>query len=139
MHVSEAMHKGVHGVTPTMDVSQIVQIMKDRNTGAVPVAEAEWLVGMITDRDLALRAVPHMHQKSKLTARNVISPDIAFCHADDRLEEAVHMMEKHQIRRLPVMNSENNIVGMLTIGDLSHCGGRPHMDELMKFVAEHCA
>lgn len=47
-----------------------------------------------------------------------MSADITFCHTDDRLEEAVHMMEKHQIRPLPVMNSDNKVVGMLTIGDL---------------------
>jgi CBS domain-containing protein len=122
-----------------MDVSQIAEIMRDQDIGAVPVADGERLVGMVTDRDLALRAVPHRHQTSKLTARDVMSPNITFCHTDDRLEEAVRMMEKHQIRRLPVMNSENKIVGMLTIGDLSHSGGRSHMDELMKSVTKHHA
>ncbi|TCR66707.1 CBS domain-containing protein [Rhizobium sp. BK376] len=137
MHVSEAMHQGVQTIPPTMDVAHIAEIMREQDIGAVPVADGGRLVGMVTDRDLALRAVPHLHQKTKLMARDVMSPDIAFCHTEDRLEEAIRKMEIHQVRRLPVMNADNKIVGMLTIGDLSHAGGRSHMDGLMKSVSQH--
>ncbi|WP_065091722.1 CBS domain-containing protein [Rhizobium leucaenae] len=139
MHVSEAMHKEVRSVTPTMPVRDLAKIMKTEDIGAIPVVENDRMIGMITDRDLALRAFADGHDISMLTAREVMSPGATFCHATDRIEEAVHMMEKHKIRRLPVMNAQNRMVGMLSIGDISHCGSKPLTDLLMKSVSEHHA
>lgn len=68
-----------------------------------------------------------------------MSPGVTFCHATDRIEEAVRVMEKHKIRRLPVIDARNKIIGMLSIGDVSHSGGKPLTDQLMKSVSEHHA
>ncbi|EJC64356.1 CBS domain-containing protein [Rhizobium sp. 1AS11] len=139
MQVSEAMHKEVSWVLPTMSVHEVAKLMKEKDIGAVPVGENDRLIGMITDRDLAVRALADNRDVSKLTARDVMSPGINYCHTEDRIEEAVHKMEKHKIRRLPVMNDKQRMVGMLSIGDVSHCQRRSLSAELMMSVSGHHA
>jgi CBS domain-containing protein len=122
-----------------MSVREVAKLMKKKDIGAVPVGEDDRLIGMITDRDLALRALADSRDVAKLTARDVMSAGINFCHTDDRIEEAVHTMERHKIRRLPVINDKKRMVGMLSIGDISHCPGKLLTDELMKSVSDHHA
>ncbi|WP_416067302.1 CBS domain-containing protein [Rhizobium sp. ZK1] len=139
MHVSEAMHKQVQSVSPTTRINEVAKLMKKQDIGAVPVTENGRMIGMITDRDLTIRVLADGHDASGITAREVMSPGATFCHTSDRIEEAVRMMEKHKIRRLPVMNAEDEIVGMLAIGDITHCGSRPLAEELLRAVSGHHA
>lgn len=139
MRVSEAMHRNVSWVAPTMPVSEIAKIMKDQDIGAVPVGENDRLIGMVTDRDIAIRALADGFDVSSSTARDVMSPGIIYCRTDDTVDEAVRVMEAKKIRRLPVIDSNKRMVGMLSIGDVSHSGGRWLTEELMKAVSEHHA
>ena len=139
MKVSEAMHKSASWVPPTMLISQVAKIMKEQDIGAVPVGENDRLIGMVTDRDIAIRAWPNGHDISSLTARDVMSSGIFYCRTDDALDEAVLMMESKKIRRLPVIDASKRMVGMLSIGDVSHAGGRKLTEGLMKAVSEHHA
>ena len=139
MKVSEAMHKKVSWVPPTMPISEVAKIMKEQDVGAVPVGEDDRLIGMVTDRDIAIRAVPNGRDVSSLTARDIMSPGIAYCRTRDTLEEAVHLMEEKKIRRLPVIDGKKRMVGMLSIGDVSHSGGKKLNDELLKAVSAHHA
>lgn len=139
MRVSEAMHRNVSWVAPTMPVSEIAKIMKDQDIGAVPVGENDRLIGMVTDRDIAIRALADGFDVSSSTARDVMSPGIICCRTDDTVDEAVRVMEAKKIRRLPVIDSNKRMVGMLSIGDVSHSSGRWLTEELMKAVSEHHA
>lgn len=139
MRVSEAMHRNVSWVAPTMPVSEIAKIMKDQDIGAVPVGENDRLIGMVTDRDIAIRALADGFDVSSSTARDVMSPGIIYCRTDDTVDEAVRVMEAKKIRRLPVIDSNKRMVGMLSIGDVSHSSGRWLTEELMKAVSEHHA
>lgn len=139
MKVSEAMHKKVSWVPPTMPVPDVAKIMKEQDIGAVPVGEDDRLIGMVTDRDIAIRAVPNGRDVSSLTARDVMSPGIAYCRTGDPLEEAVHLMQEKKIRRLPVIDGKKRMVGMLSIGDVSHSGGKKLNDALLKAVSNHHA
>lgn len=139
MKVEQAMHKSVAWVPPTMPIPEIARIMKERDIGAVPVGENDRLIGMVTDRDIAIRAMPNGRDTASLTARDVMSPGIAYCHTDDTLEAAVQMMEEKKIRRLPVIDAKKRMVGMLSVGDVTHSGSKGLTGELMRAVSEHHA
>lgn len=137
MRVSEAMHKNATWVPPTMPISEIAKIMKDQDIGAVPVGENDRLIGMVTDRDIAIRALSNGHDASSMTARDVMSSGISYCRTEDTLEAAVRWMEKKKVRRLPVIDNSKRMVGMLSIGDISLFGDEDLTGELMQAVSEH--
>ncbi|WP_163266901.1 CBS domain-containing protein [Chelativorans alearense] len=139
MRVSEAMHKNATWVPPTMPLPEIAKIMKDQDIGAVPIGENDRLIGMVTDRDIVTRALPNGHDASTMTARDVMSPGITYCRSEDTLEEAIQLMEAKKIRRLPVIDADKRMVGILSIGDLSHCCDEDLTGELMQAVSEHHA
>lgn len=135
MNISAVMHKGTEWIDPGMAVSKIAALMSDRDIGALPVGENDRLIGMVTDRDLAIRALGSGKDPSRLTARDVMSKGIIYCRTDQSLEDAIHLMEEKQIRRLPVINEEKRMVGMLALGDISHHASRELCGELVHAVA----
>ena len=106
MKVKDAMHKGAEWVTPETPVADLARKMKDLDIGALPVGENDRLIGMVTDRDITCRAVPNGKDFRTLTAREVMSKGIVFCADTEEVEDALRIMEKNQIRRLPVIDSE---------------------------------
>ncbi|MDK1494423.1 CBS domain-containing protein [Sinorhizobium sp. 7-81] len=139
MRVSEAMHSGVRWISPDTDLRTAARIMKDDDIGALPVGENDRLVGMVTDRDMALRAFANGHDVSSLTVRDVMTKEIVFCRTSESIEDAIHLMEEKKIRRLPVINEDKRMVGMLSLGDISHCSSREMTGELLKAVSDHHA
>ena len=137
MKVKEAMHKGVEWREPKTPISEIAKIMKESDIGAVPIGENDKLVGMITDRDIACRAVANGMDLSKTTAGDVMTKGIIFCMENEDVEDAIHLMENKQIRRLPVINDKKRMVGMLSLGDLSHSVSHELFGELGEAVTEH--
>lgn len=134
MKVFEVMHQGVNWVTPDASLAQVANIMKNDDVGAVPVGENDRLIGMVTDRDIALRAFADGRDPAPLTARDVLTKGIVYCHTDETVEDAIRLMETKQIRRLPVIDDKKRMVGMLSVGDISHHNGREYMGELMMAV-----
>lgn len=139
MRVSDAMHKTVSWVSPKTTVPEIAKIMKDKDIGAVPVGENDRLIGMVTDRDIALRAFPNGRDIGSMTARDVMTSGITWCRSEDTLEDAVHLMESKKIRRLPVIDTDKRMVGMLSLGDISHSASKALTDEFVKAVSDHHA
>lgn len=137
MKVSQVMHKGVLSREPATPVAQIALIMKSDDIGAVPIIDNGKLVGMVTDRDIALRAAGASRNLSDLKARDVMSSGLTCCNEDDEIDEAVRLMEKKKIRRLPVTNTQKQLVGMLSLGDISHAVGQSVSGELVKAVSAH--
>ncbi|MEP9371426.1 CBS domain-containing protein [Mesorhizobium sp. KR1-2] len=135
MNISTVMHKGTEWIDPGMTVSKIAAIMNERDIGALPVGENDRLIGMVTDRDLAIRALGSGKDPSRLTARDVMSKGIVYCRTDQSLEDAVHLMEEKKIRRLPVINEKKRMVGMLALGDISHHASPELCGELVHAVA----
>ncbi|MCZ4092917.1 CBS domain-containing protein [Sinorhizobium psoraleae] len=139
MRISEAMHSGVRWISPDTDLRTAARIMKDDDIGALPVGENDRLVGMVTDRDMALRAFANGHDVSSLTVRDVMTNEIVLCRTSESIEDAIHLMEEKKIRRLPVINEDKRMVGMLSLGDISHCSSREMTGELLKAVSDHHA
>jgi CBS domain-containing protein len=137
MKAKQIMHKGVKTVEAAAPIAKIAQLMKSEDVGAIPITDSGKLLGMVTDRDIAIRAVAGARDISKLTARDVMSPGLACCSEDAEIDEAVRIMEDKKIRRLPVTNAQKELVGMLSLGDISHAVGQTISGELVRAVSAH--
>ncbi len=118
MKVSEAMTHEVRVVNPEQSIREAAQMMAELDAGALPVGEQDRLVGMITDRDIAVRAVAQ--GKSPATRiREVMTDDVKYCFDDQELEDVARNMADIQLRRLPVVNREKRLVGIVAIADIA--------------------
>jgi len=113
--------------------------MRDGDFGSVPVGENDRLVGIVTDRDIICRGIADGADCNGLTARDVMSKPIIYCRADDELDHALRIMEKNRIRRLPVIDENKRLAGMLALGDISEIGGQDMAGEVMRSVSAHHA
>jgi CBS domain-containing protein len=139
MKVKDVMHRGVTWVEPTTPIREIARRMRDDDIGSVPIGENDRLVGIVTDRDIICRGVANGADSNALTARDVMSKPIIYCRADDDLELAIRIMEKNKIRRLPVIDKNKRLVGILALGDISEIVGQDAAGEVMRSVSAHHA
>lgn len=137
MKVKEAMHKGVQSREPSTPLAQIAKLMKSDDIGAVPITEGGKLIGIVTDRDIAVRAVAEARDLNKAVARDVMSAGAICCTEEEDIDNAVRSMEDRKVRRLPVTNAQKQLVGMLSLGDISHSVGKSVSGELVKAVSAH--
>jgi CBS domain-containing protein len=137
MKVKEAMHKGVDWVSPDTPIVEIAKLMRDHDIGAVPIGDNDRLVGMVTDRDIVCKGLADAFDPGRATARDVMTEGIHCCHEDDDLSKAVRHMESLKIRRLPVINKNKRMVGILSLGDVSQVAPDPLLSECVKSVSEH--
>lgn len=139
MKVKDVMHKGTEWVGPKTPVSAVAKKMRELDVGAIPVGENDRLVGMVTDRDITCRAVAEESDLSKITAGDIMTKGIKYCLDTEDLEDAVRIMEGEQIRRMPVINEDKRMVGMLSLGDISHGAPQQLGGEVLKSVSDHHA
>jgi CBS domain-containing protein len=118
MRIQEIMTPTVHIADPNMTIRDIARRMRADNVGALPVGENDRLIGMVTDRDIVVRAVAEARPAGNTTVRDVMSRGICYCFADDDAEGAAQVMAKHQVRRLPVLNRNKRLVGVVALADL---------------------
>jgi CBS domain-containing protein len=118
MRVNEAMTREVRVANPTQTIRDVAKIMAELDAGAVPVGENDRLVGMITDRDIAIRAVA-LGKGPDTPVRDVMSQDIKYCYEDEDLEHVAENMGELQVRRLPVVNREKRLVGIVALADIA--------------------
>jgi CBS domain-containing protein len=137
MKVKDAMHPGGTWVLPQTPVREIARKMRDADIGAVPVGGRDRLIGIVTDRDIACRGIADSRDVASLNASDVMSSPVICCHEDDDINQAVLLMEKHQVRRLPVINDGKRMVGMLSLGDLSHKVPHTLSGEVIQAVSAH--
>jgi CBS domain-containing protein len=104
------------------NVMRAARLMKDKDIGSIPVIENELtrkLVGIVTDRDLALEIVAEGHNPSTINVEDVMTRSIVTCHAEDDLDKALEAMSQHQLRRIPIVDSQNRIVGIIAQADVA--------------------
>jgi CBS domain-containing protein len=119
MKVSEAMTREVDIIDPNAAVRDAARRMRDDNVGALPVGENDRLIGMVTDRDIVVRGVAEDRVGGNTSVRDVMSEHVYYCFDDDDLEQAAQIMAKHQVRRLPVLNRNKRLVGIVALADLA--------------------
>ncbi|NBC34043.1 MAG: CBS domain-containing protein [Alphaproteobacteria bacterium] len=119
MLVKEAMTAAAIVITPESPVTEAAKIMRDDDVGFLPVGEDGKLLGTITDRDITVRGVANAADMQALPVRQVMSPELVYCLEDQDVGEAAALMADNQVRRLPVVNSEKQLVGVLSLGDIA--------------------
>ena len=139
MQVKDAMHLGVEWVGPETPVHELARLMRDRNIGAIPIGENDRLVGMVTDRDIVCRGLASGLDTGQAKARDVMSKGIHYCTETASLSEAARLMEKHNVRRLPVLDERKRMTGIISLGDLAHTGDRKLCGEVLDRVAARAA
>jgi CBS domain-containing protein len=139
MKVREAMHQGVEWVEPGTTVEALAQRMREHDIGAIPIGENDRLVGMVTDRDIVVRGLSKDADCSSLTARDVMTKGVVFCRDAEEVDDAVRIMEQKEIRRLPVLDENKRMVGMLSLGDVSHATSHEVAGEVTAAVSDHHA
>ncbi|MGE5537076.1 MAG: CBS domain-containing protein [Gemmatimonas sp.] len=118
MLVREIMSQPVELIASDDTILDAAKKMADCDCGALPVAENDRLVGMLTDRDIVTRAVAQGFDPSECFVREVMSPDIKYLYEDESIEDAARNMRVLQVKRLPVLNREKRLVGIVSLGDL---------------------
>lgn len=122
MKVSECMSTGVEIAAPDDPIRKIARTMRDIDAGCMPVGENDRLVGVITDRDIAIRAIAEDMGPDTMV-RQVMSKDVRWCYEDEEIDDVSEQMAEFKIRRLPVLNREKRLVGMISLGDVSLADG----------------
>jgi CBS domain-containing protein len=118
MQVREIMHSGVHLADPDMTMRDAARRMRADNIGALPVGENDRLIGMVTDRDIVTRGTANGRLPGDTTVREVMSKGVCYCFEDDDVRNAAQIMARHQVRRLPALNRNKRLVGVVALADL---------------------
>jgi CBS domain-containing protein len=118
MRVNEAMSRDVRVANPQQRISEAAKMMAEIDAGALPVGEDDRLVGMITDRDIAIRAVAE-GKGPDTPVRDVMTRDIKYCYEDEELDHVSRNMAENQVKRLPVVNRDKRLVGILAVADIA--------------------
>ncbi|MCF7892438.1 MAG: CBS domain-containing protein [Candidatus Omnitrophica bacterium] len=112
------MTQGAEVVSPSASIQKAAKKMKEANIGAIPVCEGK-LQGMVTDRDIVINAVSEGSNPAETAVSEVMSKGAEWIHEDEAVEKACQKMEQKQIRRLPVINHQKELVGMLALADIA--------------------
>ena len=137
MKVKQVMTRNIENIEADTNLKEAASMMRSLDVGALPVCENDKLVGMITDRDITVRAVADGRDPAHSTVRDAMTQDVCWCYEDDDVERAAKLMEDRQIRRLPVFDRNNRAVGILSIGDLATRTRDEHLSgEVLERVSE---
>lgn len=133
------MTKEFEMVSSSGQIKDAAQKMKSLNIGILPVIEGNKIVGMITDRDMVIRALAEDVEAGSIMVKDVMSPEVARCSSEDSIEDATKIMKEWQLRRLIVMNEENIPVGILSLGDIAaKCGSVQLAGQTLEAISQPC-
>jgi CBS domain-containing protein len=137
MRVKDIMTKNVECVTPDDTIQTAARKMRDLDVGPVPVCDNDKLAGMLTDRDITVRAVAEGHDPKSCKVRDVMTRDIIYCTEDQDVEEAARLMKDRQVRRVLVLNDQKRLTGIVALGDLAIDGvSKQKAGETVRAVSE---
>jgi CBS domain-containing protein len=140
MQIKDLMSHSVEVVRPDTSIKEAAEKMSQLDIGPLPVCDGERLVGMVTDRDITVRAVAQGCDPNTTLARDVMTSEVVYCFEDQDVHTAARMMEHRQIRRLPVLNREKRLVGIVSLGDVAlHSDNQALAGEALQDVSEPAA
>jgi CBS domain-containing protein len=116
--LKDLMSRDVKIISPDMSIGEAAQEMRDGDFGMMPVGEDDRMIGTISDRDIAIRAVAE-GKDAGTSVRDVMSEGVAWAYEDDSVEQAAKLMSERQVRRLPVVNRDKRLVGIVALGDFA--------------------
>jgi len=135
MKVSEVMTRDVQTVRPDQPVQQAASFMLSADAGSIPVTDGDRLIGMITDRDIAVRGVAKGYGPDT-PVRELMTNDVICARADDDVEDIASKMSSAQVRRLPVIDDQERLCGIVSLGDLSRDADEDSANEALEGVSE---
>jgi CBS domain-containing protein len=119
MQLRDVMTRDVEVIHPIATLQEAAEKMESLNVGPLPVCDGKRLVGMVTDRDITVRATSAGLDPKTARVREVMSPDVVYCFEDQDTDEAAHLMEEKQIRRLVILDRDKRLVGIVSLGNLA--------------------
>jgi len=119
MRIRDVMSRDVKLASPNDTVQHAAELMAEIDAGSIPVGEDDRIVGILTDRDIALRAVARGKAPDQCRVRDIMSPDIKYVYEDESVDDLARNMGELQLRRLPVLNRDKRLVGIVSLGDLA--------------------
>jgi len=136
MDLRDIMTRNVEVVSAGASLKDAAKKMKDLDVGLIPVCDGDRLKGVLTDRDITIRATADGRVPSKTKVSEVMSTDLAYCLEDQEVEEAVSVMEARQIRRLPIVNQNKRLIGIISLADIAvHVGDRDLSGETLEEIS----
>ena len=133
--IQELMTTNPRTVTPDATIMEAAKIMRDEDTGVVPIVDGDQLSGVITDRDIAIRAVAE-GKDSQTSVRDVASKDLVTIDPQQELDEALRLMAQHQVRRLPVVEEDGKLVGIVAQADIAKAGDDARTGEVVEQISK---
>jgi CBS domain-containing protein len=138
MNIKEIMTTNVEIIRPDISVMEAASKMKSLDCGILPVYENDRLIGMITDRDIAIRSTAEGHDPKSDMVRDVMTKKVVYCYEDDSIEAVAKIMEENQIRRLIVLTRNKRLAGICSLGDLAVASHNKKLSgEVLEKVSEH--
>jgi CBS domain-containing protein len=135
MQISEAMSTDVRIANPNQSIREAAAMMGEIDAGVLPVGENDRLVGMITDRDIAIRAVA-AGKGPDTRIRDIMSKEVSYCFEDDDVDDVAQTMADAKLRRLPVLNRGKRLVGIVSLGDIAMVDGPANAGEALCGISE---
>lgn len=132
--VSDIMTRGIRTMSPTDTITAAAQAMRELDVGSLPVCDGTKILGMVTDRDIVVRAVAQDRMNAPLS--EVMSEGLLYCNEDDTVEAALESMSKQQVRRLPVIDGNKKLVGIVSLGDLATKSNGEGAGEAIRDISE---
>jgi CBS domain-containing protein len=137
MRLKDIMTRDVEVVAPHATLKDAARKMKELDVGLVPVCDHDKITGMLTDRDITVKATAEGRNPMDTRVSEIMSPNVAYCFEDQHVEEAMAVMELKQIRRLPIMSRDKRLVGIVSLGDLAvHTHDEALAGEVLAEVSE---
>ena len=135
MQIKEAMSDDVRISSPNQTIREAAKMMAEIDAGVLPVGDNDRLVGMITDRDIAIRAVA-AGKGPDTPVRDVMSKEVNYCFEDDDIDDVAQNMADIKLRRLPVLNRDKRLVGIVSLGDIAMVDGPANAGEALCGISE---
>lgn len=136
MKIKDIMTKEVKFIEPTVTLKEAANIMREKNIGALPVGENDQLTGVITDRDIAIRAIANGSDPKTTTVKQAMTPKCLYCFEEDSIEETGRNMSENQVRRLPVLNKDKRLVGIVALADIILKGSKQTAAEALQGISQ---
>lgn len=126
MELKDIMSTDVKIVAPTATVAAVARMMREKDIGMLPVGEDDRLIGTITDRDITVKVTADGTPPEDVSVREVMSRSIIYCYQDQSVEEGAKLMGEMQIRRLPILDRNKRLVGIVSLGDIAERSANPN-------------
>lgn len=136
MQIKEAMTRRIDLAEPDMTFDKAAALMAKDDVGFLPVGDNDRVVGMLTDRDIAIRAVAKGKNPKETKVRDIMTTHVLYCYEDEPIETAAENMAKLQIRRMPIVNHDKRLVGILSLADIARKCDSRQASHALKHIAQ---